>query len=87
MNTEITIFVPFEIVANLAVDEKDLSRKTLEALAIEGYRNGRLSIGQVAEMLGLSVLQTEEFFHQREVSLNYSVSDFEEDLVIMDKLS
>lgn len=87
MNTEITISVPSEIAANLAVDENDLSRKTLEALAIEGYRNGRLSIGQVAELLELSVLQTEEFFHRRQVLLNYSPSDFEEDSAVADKLS
>ena len=80
MNTEITISVPVEIAANLAVDGGDLSRKTLEALAIEGYREGRLSIGQLAEMLGLPVLQAEEFLRTRDVSLNYSLADFEEDL-------
>lgn len=87
MNTEIKIYVPVEIAANLAVDENDLSRKTLEALAIEGYRNGRLSIGQVAELLELSVLQAEEFLHNRSVPLNYSLSDFEEDLTTIEKLS
>jgi predicted HTH domain antitoxin len=87
MNTEIKIYVPVEIAANLAVDENDLSRKTLEALAIEGYRNGRLSIGQVAELLELSVLQAEEFLRNRSVPLNYSLSDFEEDLTTIEKLS
>lgn len=87
MNTEITISVPIEIAANLGVDEDDLSRKTLEALAIENYRNGRLSIGQVAELLELSVLQAEEFFYQKDVSLNYSLSDFEEDLATIDNFS
>jgi predicted HTH domain antitoxin len=80
MNTEITISVPVEIAANLAVNEGDLSRKTLEALAIEGYRESSLSIGQLAEMLGLSVLQAEEFLRTRDVSLNYSLADFEDDL-------
>lgn len=83
MNTEITIHVPVEIASHLAVGDDDLSRKTLEALAIEGYRGGRLSVGQVAEMLEFSVLQTEEFLHSKDVSLNYSSSDFEEDLAAL----
>jgi predicted HTH domain antitoxin len=80
MNTEITISVPVEIAANLALDESDLSRKTLEALAIEGYREGHLSIGQLAEMLDLAVLEAEEFLHAKNVPLNYSIADFDDDL-------
>lgn len=80
MNTEITISVPVEIAAHLAPDESGLSRKALEALAMEGYREGHLSIGQLAEMLGLSVLEAEEFLQSKSVSLNYSMTDFEDDL-------
>jgi len=80
MNTEITISVPAEIAANLAVNGGDLSRKTLEALAIEGYREGHLSIGQLALLLGLSVLEAEEFLQTKGISLNYSIADFEDDL-------
>lgn len=87
MNTEIKIYVPVEIASNLAVDENDLSRKTLEALAIEGYRNGRLSIGQVAELLELTVLQTEDFLFDKNVPLNYSAADFEEDLMTINNLN
>lgn len=87
MNTEITISVPVEIAANLALDEDDLSRKTLEALAIEGYREGHLSIGQLAEMLGQSVLETEEFLQTKGVSANYALTDFEDDLKTTDALN
>jgi len=86
MNTEITIHVPVEIAAHLAVDDDDLSRKTLEALAIEGYRNGRLSVGQVAEMLELSVLQAEDFLHSKNVSLDYSLADYEADSAALREL-
>lgn len=86
MNTEIKIHVPVEIASHLAVSADDLSRKALEALAIEGYRDGRLSVGQVAQMLEFSVLQTEKFLHSKDVSLNYSLADFEEDLATLDEL-
>jgi predicted HTH domain antitoxin len=80
MNTEITISLPSEIAANIAVDDSALSRKTLEALAIESYREGDLSIGQLAELLGFSVLEAEDFLHIKDVSLNYSLSDLKEDV-------
>lgn len=85
MNTDITISVPSEIAANLGGDEVELSRKTLEALPIEGYRNGSLSLGQTAELLGYSVLRTEEFLYERNVLLNYSATEFEEDLEVIEK--
>ena len=86
MNTEITISVPESIASNLAVNEADLSKLALEALAIEGYRDGHLSIGQLAEMLGLSVLQAEEFLSGKGISLNYQREDFLEDLATIEKL-
>ena len=36
-------------------------RRALEALALDGYRAGELSQGQVGELLGMSFHQTEEF--------------------------
>lgn len=57
----------------------DLSRAALEALAIESYRSERLSLGAVAEMLGLSVLEAEEFLKRRRVDLRYTLDDFEAD--------
>lgn len=87
MNTEITISVPESVASNLAVNEDDLSRMTLEALAIEGYRDGHLSIGQLGEMLGLSVLQTEEFLYAKGVALNYSSEDFMEDIATIKEIS
>ena len=33
----------------------DLSRRVLEVIAVEGYRTSVLSVGQAAEMLGVSV--------------------------------
>lgn len=80
MTTTITISLPAKIAANIATDDGVLSRKTLEALAIESYREGDLSIGQLAEVLGFSVLEAEEFLSSKDVPLNYSLSDFEKDL-------
>lgn len=55
----------------------DFSRRALEALAIEGYRTEALSLGQVAEMLGLSINDTDGFLKQHGVDSLMTVEDFE----------
>src|SRR6202022_1101817 len=42
----------------------DISRRALEALALEGYRDQTLTLYQVSEMLGLSRVETEAFWGQ-----------------------
>ncbi len=58
----------------------DLPRRALEALAVEGYRSGDLSAGQMAEMLGLSVWETEKFLKERDAYLHYSPEDLRRDM-------
>lgn len=41
--------------------DRDLARRTLEALAVDGYRERRLTQKQVRELLGLSRMQVEDF--------------------------
>jgi hypothetical protein len=57
-----------------------LNRTALEALAIEGYRAGKLSRFDVQLILGLeSRWETEEWLGDRGVHLNYSLADLESD--------
>lgn len=57
----------------------DLAQAAREALAIEGYRTERLSLGQVAELLSVSSTEADQFLKDRQVPLLYSVDDFERD--------
>jgi len=57
----------------------DLAQAAREALAIEGYRTERLSLGQVAELLSVSTTEDDQFLKDRQVPLFYSVDDFERD--------
>lgn len=75
----ITLRLSKEIEAALRRRWEDLPARALEALALEGYRDGVLSRGQVSEMLGLNVWQTEALLRQREVCLNYGAEDLEDD--------
>lgn len=63
----------------------DLSQTAKEALAVELYREGRLSLGQVAEMLNVSVCQADAVLKQHGVELPYTVADFEHDRAALDQ--
>lgn len=76
----ITIELPEEIEHQLETAWGNLSRRALEALAVEGYRSGDLSAGQVAEMLSLSAWETESFLKERGAPLDYSADDLRRDM-------
>ncbi len=63
----------------------NLGAAAREALAVELYRKGKLSIGQVAEMLELSVDQADGLLKQRGVELPYTIEDFEHDRAALDR--
>lgn len=57
----LTLDLPDGIAQALSVTSgADLSRKALEALAVEGFREKKLSQFQVGQLLGLSRIETED---------------------------
>ena len=75
---EVTVNIPDKFVPPSVPDE-ELSRDLLEAYAIENYRKENLSLGQVAELLGLSIDETHAFLKSNKVGLNYGTEDLERD--------
>ncbi len=82
----IIIQLPEEIEKQLEATWSDLARRTLEALALEGYFSGDLSAGQVALMLSLSVWETEWFLKEREAYLHYSLNDLRRDVEAQERV-
>ena len=66
---EVTLRIPDDIAQRLSAGGGDVSRRVLEALALEGYREQALTLYQVSEMLGLSRVETEDFLGQHHVPL------------------
>ncbi len=59
---------------------QNLDRAALEALAIEGYRSAKLTVGEVARVLGLSTsLAAQEWLAEHGFAANYSLDDLEAD--------
>lgn len=77
----VSIELPEDISLALQAGWGDVPRRTLEAMAAEGYRSGALSGGQVRRMLGFqSQIEVHEFLQLHGVHLNYTEGDLEQDL-------
>ena len=76
---ELTIELPEEIERELEAAWENLPRRALEALAVEGYRSGALTRGQVGTLLNLNFWETESFLKERAAFLQYTTEDLEQD--------
>lgn len=75
---KVTVTIPDSLAGSLSRGA-ELSRRMLEALALESYRHESLSLGQVAEMLDLSIDEANAFLKKHRVPLNYTLEDMERD--------
>lgn len=75
----LSVEVPDLIAKQLRLDGPLRNRRALEMFALEGYRAGELSRGQVSEMLGLGFHETEQFLHDHGALLDIRPDEFNED--------
>jgi predicted HTH domain antitoxin len=66
---EVILRIPDDVAQLLASAGGDVSRRALEALALQGYREQALTLYQVSETLGLSRVETEDFLGRHNVPL------------------
>ena len=85
--TRIAVDLPEDIAERLETAWRDASRGALEAVALEGYRDGALTREQVGRLLGLSFWDTEAFLKEHRAYLAYTEEDFEQDGRDLDRLS
>lgn len=84
---EITIRIPDELARSLAGAGGDLSRRALEALAIDGYRQGSLTQFQVGQLLSLSRIETEDFLARHVDLYDYDPAELDREAQVLEKLS
>lgn len=65
---------------------QNLAQAAKEAMAIAWYQAEKLSIGQVAEFLGISVYDAEGLMKQHHVNAPFSIEDYERDRETLDRL-
>jgi hypothetical protein len=72
----ISVDIPDSIAAQLQLNGEGGGRRALEMFALEGYRSGELSRGQVSELLGLEFNETERFLKEHKAFVEMSVQEF-----------
>ena len=78
---KVTIQLPEDISAALEVQWDNVRRRSLEAIAIEGYRTGGLTEAQVRRLLELDTrFQVHAWLEEHHVPLRYTAADLEDDL-------
>jgi predicted HTH domain antitoxin len=78
--TQVTLDIPDELSAALTVPGRELSRSVFEALALEAYRERKLSTAQLRRLLGFETrYELDGFLKAHEVWLEYGVEDLERD--------
>jgi hypothetical protein len=78
---QLTLELPDELSAALAASGQDLSRAVFEAVALEAYRERKLSTAQLRRLLGFeSRYELDGFLKRHEVWLEYTWEDVEQDL-------
>ena len=76
----VTLDIPDELSAALASAGRELSRSVFEALALEAYRERKLSTAQLRRLLGFeSRYELDGFLKAREVWLEYGAEDLQRD--------
>jgi predicted HTH domain antitoxin len=76
----VTIDLPEEIEQQLETEWGDLPRRALEAVALEGYRSGALTLAQLRRLLGFETrMEADAFLKQHGVYLDYTEADLERD--------
>lgn len=82
----VAVELPDDIARQLETTWHDVPRRALEAIAVEGYRSGALTRGQVQRLLNLSWWETEAFLKERQAYLHYDEADLEQDRDVLDRV-
>jgi|SRR6516164_11009366 len=76
-----------DIAEHLNPEGRDLARAVLEAVALEGYRSGKLTEAEVRRLLGYQTrMEVDGFLKQHGIYLEYTVEDLERESAIGDRL-
>jgi hypothetical protein len=72
--------LPDELSAALSVSGADLSRAAVEAIALEAYRERKVTASQLQRLLGFETrYELDGFLKQHQVWLDYTWQDIEQD--------
>jgi predicted HTH domain antitoxin len=71
--------LPSSVEQHLQVALGDLGQAAKQALLMDAYRRGQISIGGLAKTLGMGVIEAQQWLADHKIPMNYSVEDYEAD--------
>lgn len=78
---DVTVHIPDDIATRLASAGGDLSRRALEGLALEEYKNGHITDPELLLLLGFETrYELDGFLKKHGVYEDFTMEDFEHDL-------
>lgn len=81
-----TVEIPDQFVSQLLPAGRDAARSLLEQSVVSAYRDARLTIEQVRELLGFGTrMQVDAFLQQYEI-YDYTVEDLDKDMATLDRM-
>ncbi|HWY77448.1 MAG TPA: UPF0175 family protein [Verrucomicrobiae bacterium] len=82
----VTVQIPEEALALAGLSGGSASGRATKLIALELFREGRVSLGRAAELADVSIEEFMEFSAFREVPLHYTDVDLAEDRATADRL-
>ena len=78
---ELTVQIPDDLATRMSASGGDLSRRALEALALEEFKGGHITKPELRRLLGFeSRYQLDGFLKAHDVYEDYTMEDLEQEL-------
>jgi predicted HTH domain antitoxin len=84
--TNVTVEIPEDVLRLAGLPDASASSRATHLLALELFREGRVSLGRAAELAGVGIEEFMEFSADRQVSLHYTEADLAEDRATAERL-
>lgn len=79
--------IPDYLAGRMGASRIDLSRRALEAFALEEYKSERISKAELRELLGIETrYELDGFLKAHDVWINYSIDDAHRDAAMLERL-
>jgi hypothetical protein len=83
---QVKVEIPDQFVPHLVPPGRDAARSLLEESAAGAYRDGRLTMEQVRQLLGFGTrMQVDAFLQQHQI-YDYTTQDLDKDMATLDRL-
>jgi hypothetical protein len=83
----LTVQIPDDLASRLSASGADLSRRALEAFALEEYKSGHVTQAELRRLLGFGTrYQLDGFLKSHDVWIDYTLEDAENERETLERL-